>query len=418
MASPLIWLYLARRKAIGKEDEGRIGERLGRPGLARPEGALVWCHGASVGEAVSVLPLIERLLDRCPEAHLLVTTGTVTSARIMAERLPPRALHQYVPVDAPGAVKRFLDHWRPDLALWVESELWPNLVLESRARGVPMVLVNGRMSERSLARWKRFSGLVRPLLDAFALILAQSPADAGRFEALGADHVRAAGNLKFDAPALAADAAALAEARAMVKDRPIWLAASTHPGEEVSAAKVHARIEAELPRLLTVVVPRHPERGRAVKEALEAEGLSVALRSRKDRVTLATDIYVADSLGELGLFYRLSPVVFVGGSLVPHGGQNPLEPARLGCAVIFGPHMENFAPAVEAMLDAKAALAVADEAGLAEALRSLIGNEEKRRGLADAAADVARELSGALDEVLAELDPYLAATQRPSHARA
>ena len=407
LAAPLIGLYLRRRRAAGKEDPERFAERLGVPGAARPEGPLVWVHAASVGESLAALPLIERILERRAGLHVLVTTGTVTSARLLAERLPGRALHQYAPVDRPDAVRRFLDHWRPGLALWTESEFWPNLVADTQARGIPMVLINGRMSERSFRRWRRLGGLIRRLLAGFALCLAQSPREAERLAALGAVEVRAAGNLKSAAAPLPVDCRALEDLRAATVGRPLWLAASTHPGEETIVAAVHRALAPRHRGLLTIIVPRHPERGPAIADGLRATGLRVSLRSAGDAIVADTEVYLADTLGELGLFYRLSAVAFVGGSLVPHGGQNPLEPARLDCAVVHGPHMANFADFSAAFAAAGAAIEVADGDGLADAVGGLLDDAGERARRAAAAHAVADAEAGVLDVVEAAIAPYL-----------
>lgn len=412
---PLIRLYLAYRRERGKEDAARFGERLGIPGRARPDGPLVWAHAASVGESLALLPLIARARALRPDAHVLVTTGTVTSARLLADRLPARAFHQYVPVDRRPYVRRFLDHWRPDLVLWSESEFWPNLVSEPAARGIPMVLVQGRVSDRSLAGWRRSPTLIRKLLAGFALCLAQSEDDARRLEALGARRVVCRGNLKFAAPALPADDDELARLTATLKDRPRWLAASTHAGEEALAARVHRRLKESHPGLLTLIVPRHPERGPAIAGELHALGLAVAQRSLAESIAPTTDIYLADTLGELGLFYRLASVAFVGKSLVPLGGQNPLEPARLGCAVVHGPHMTNFADIVRRMTAAGASMVVADESALTAAVDRLLTDEPARARLAAAAQAFAAAEGGALDAAIAELKPYL---EGLPHARA
>jgi len=406
-AGPLVGFYLRRRLARGKEDPARFRERFGEAGRTRPDGRLVWVHAASVGEALSVLPLVERLRLAPAGPHVLLTTGTVTSARLMAERLPAGAFHQFVPVDRPDAVARFLAHWRPDLALWVESELWPNLVVEARRRGTPMVLVNGRMSETSFRRWQRLSGMAAALLGCFALCLAQTPADAERFVRLGAPAVRCVGNLKQAAAPLPADPAAFKLLMQAMAGRPRWLAASTHRGEEAAAGRVHKALAVRFPRLLTVAVPRHPERGPEAAEALAAMGLAVARRAAGELPGPATDAYVADTLGELGLFYRLGAPVLLGGSLVPHGGQNPLEPARLGNALLFGPHMANFAEIAGALLEAGAAESVADEPALAAALAALLADpaEAGRRG--EAALAVAATGGGVLDAVLGQLAPWL-----------
>jgi 3-deoxy-D-manno-octulosonic-acid transferase len=407
LSGPLADLYLRHRMRHGKEDRERFGERLGHPGLPRPEGPLVWAHGASIGESLSLLPLIERLLEDDPGRHILVTTGTVTSARLMAERLPMGAFHQYVPIDRPAAVAPFLDHWRPQLALWVESDLWPNLVLGAQARGLPMALLQGRMSARSFARWRLVPGLIRPMLEGFALCLAQTRAQAARFEALGATSVKCLGNLKQAAAPLAADPAELAALEAALGERPRWLAASTHAGEEAAAGRLHARLAERWPGLLTIVAPRHPSRGGEVAAALAASGLRTARRSAGAAPGAEVDVYVVDTLGELGLLYRLAPVAFVGGSLVPHGGQNPLEPARLGCAVLVGPHTHNFAEVVEQLVAGGGGQQVADEAALGGAVAALLGDPEGRARRGEAAREMARSGGGVLDAVLAELGPLL-----------
>jgi 3-deoxy-D-manno-octulosonic-acid transferase len=404
---PLIRLYLAYRRERGKEDAARFGERLGIPGRARPDGPLVWAHAASVGESLALLPLIARARSLRPDAHVLVTTGTVTSARLLADRLPAGAFHQYVPVDRRPYVRRFLDHWRPDLVLWSESEFWPNLVSEPAARGIPMVLVQGRVSDRSLAGWRRSPALIRRLLAGFALCLAQSEDDARRLEALGACRVACRGNLKFATPPLPADDDEFARLAATLTGRPRWLAASTHPGEEKLAARVHQHLKKNYPGLLTLIVPRHPERGPAIAEELRALGLAVVRRSLAETIAPTTDIYLADTLGELGLFYRLAAVAFVGKSLVPLGGQNPLEPARLGCAVVHGPHMTNFADIIRRMTAAGASLEVADEVALAATVDRLLSDEPARARLAVAAQAFAAAEGGALDAAIAELKPYL-----------
>ncbi len=408
MTEPFIGLYLERRRAAGKEDGARIGERRGWTSRARPAGGLVWFHAASVGESVSVLPLIEQLRTSHPDCHVLVTTVTVTAAAVMAKRLPDGAFHHYAPVDTPLAVRRFLDHWRPDGAVWVESELWPNLVLQTHARDIPMALVNARLSNRSMRRWQRAPRLIRDMLECFTLILAQSEQDATRFSALGGPTVGTSGNLKYDAPPLAADAADVATLSVAIGERPVWLAASTHPGEEAIAGQVHRMLAASHPGLLTIIAPRHPQRGEAITASLEGLGLRVVRRSRSGFPGEPTEIYLADTLGELGLLYRTSPIVFVGGSLVPHGGQNPLEPARLDCALIHGPSMDNFRPIVERFDEVGASQAVAGADALAEAVAGLLDDSALRERHAMAARDAAETLGGALDAVWRRLEPVIA----------
>lgn len=407
LGTPLIRLYLAARMAHGKEDRARFGERLGRPSLPRLDGPLVWAHAASIGESLSMVPLVERLLRERPGLRILFTTGTVTSAEMMAERLPEGAFHQYVPVDRLSYVRGFLDYWRPDLVLWAESEFWPNLVTEPAARGMPVVLVNGRVSPRSFAGWRRAPGLIGRLLGGFALCLGQAEIDAERLRRLGAGNAKSVGNLKFAAPPLPADRKALDFLSATLDERPRWLAASTHPGEEIVVASVHRCLTANHPDLLTIIVPRHPERGAAIAETLRADGHSVALRSAGETIGAATDIYLADTLGELGLFFRLADVVFMGKSLVPLGGQNPIEPARLGCALIHGPHMANFEDMVARMKEIGAAEEVADEAALAVAVAHFLDDADRRRRIIEAARAFADGEVHVLDSVMEELAPFL-----------
>jgi 3-deoxy-D-manno-octulosonic-acid transferase len=405
-AAPGIALLLHVRAGKGKEDAARLGERWGHASRPRPAGKLIWVHAASVGEATSVLPLIARLTSR---ASVLVTTGTVTSAALLAERLPAGAFHQFAPVDVPRAVGRFFDFWRPDLGVWVESELWPNLVLGAAARGIPLALVQGRMSAESLKGWQRAPGFARRLVSAFRVLLAQTEADAERFRALGASATRVVGNLKFVAPPLPAEDAERARLAEALRGRKVWCAASTHDPEERIVWRVHRRLAAEHPGLLTIVVPRHPARGAAIAEALVAEGARLARRGAGETPDAATDVYLVDTLGELGLVYRLSPIVFVGGSLIDHGGQNPLEPARLDRAVLHGPSMFNFADAVAALRAAGASEEVADEAALAVAVERMLADpaEAARRGRA--AGGVARAGQDALDAVEAALLPMIPA---------
>ena len=418
LGGPVIELALRRRARRAKEDPVRLPERLGLPSAPRPEGPLVWLHGASVGEALAALPLLEALLATRSKLQALLTTGTVSSARLMAERLPERSRHQFAPVDRPAAWRSFLDHWRPQLALLVESELWPNLILESRQRGVAMALINGRMSARSQRRWARLPGVAAELLGGFELCLAQSDADRDRLSALGAGPVRAIGNLKASAPPLPAQGAALTELVAALGGRPLWLAASTHPGEDRALLEVHRELRARLPALLTIIVPRHPERGAALAVWLAGKGIAVARRSAREMPGPDCAVYLADTLGELGLFYRLAPVAFVGKSLVPEGGQNPLEAARLGCPVLFGPHMDNFEELAGSLLRAGGAQQVANARELAAAVALLLEDRPARTRMAERARLAAKSEAGALSSTLTALAPLLERTVGPADAGA
>ena len=406
-ALPLIDLLLWRRAGRGKEDPTRIDERRGIPSLERPAGRLIWLHAASIGEAQSILRLVERLLRDRPDLSALVTTGTVTSAELLASRLPARAMHQFVPVDRAPWVRRFLDHWRPDAAFWVESELWPNLLLETRARRIPLALVNARISEKSHAAWHRAPGIARRLLDAFDVILAQDDTIAARLRDLGAASVDVTGNLKAAAAALPADADQLIVLQEAFANRPLWLAASTHPGEETMVGAAHRHAAATHLGLLTILVPRHPRRGEEIAAELTATDLRVARRSAGEPVTPETDIYVADGTGELGLFYRLAPLAFIGGSLVPHGGQNMLEAAQLGCAILHGPHVANFRIIADELAAAGATHAVSDAEALADAVARLLGRPAELRAMAAAAGDAARHKAEVLDNVARALAPLI-----------
>ncbi len=406
-AAPVLRLVLNARLRAGKEDAGRLQERFGIAGAARPAGPLLWIHAASNGEARSALGMVKRLLDDNAGLHVLFTTFTLTAARMLDEALPPRAMHQFVPLDVPAWIDRFLDHWRPDAALWVEGELWPNLIERTAARGIKIALVNARISTRSFRRWKNAAGWLRPPLDEFAVCLAQSPADAERLAALGARAPLFLGHLKFDGAELAADEPALQQLRAAVGTRPLWLAASTHAGEEDVIVAVHKRLAASCPDLLTVLVPRHARRGDEVAALLESSGLRFARRSRGEMPTPATAVYLADTMGELGLFYRLAPIAFVGASLVPKGGQNPLEAAQLGCALAFGPHMTNCRDIADALIEAGAATEIGDADALAARVLTLLHDDAARGVAAKAARAVAEQGRGATERVLAALQPVL-----------
>ena len=402
---PLSPALIKRRLKQGKEDPARIGERRGISQDVRPHGPLVWIHGASVGEVLAAAALIEKL--RALNIRILLTSGTVTSAAIVAKRFPADIIHQYVPYDSPRYVARFLDHWRPSLALFIESDLWPNLILSSAARRLPMVLINGRMSHRSFPRWRRVAGTIAALLGRFDVCLAQSHVDAERFTALGSRNVITTGNLKLDVPAPPADSARLERLMAVTRGRPIIVAASTHPGEEEILLDAHRTLVRFFPSLLSVIVPRHPGRGEAVARAIAASGLHVALRSREESPTATTDVYVADTMGELGLFYRLAPIVFMGGSLVPHGGQNPIEAAKLGASIVHGPHVFNFTDVYEALDSAGGARRADTLEVLVTQLGQLLADPAARDLSVSAAERVVEQLGGALERTLSALEPYL-----------
>ena len=405
--APAVLLYLKRRQRRGKEDATRIGERFGIANAGRLPGPLVWIHTASVGEATSVLALMQRLVEERPGIAILATTGTVAAARLLDSRLPEGIIHQFVPVDLPRPVERFLHHWHPDLAIWIESELWPNLLFATQRRAIPMLLVNARLSAGSQARWRLLPGLIRRMLQGFALCLAQDATQAERFRRLGAPEVASVGDLKTAAAPLAADPGALAELHRQIGARPLWLAASTHAGEEEIAAAAHRRLAEAHRGLLTIIAPRHPVRGSVIAERLRAGGLRIARRAAGETITPDTEIYLTDTLGELGLFFRLTGIAFIGGSLVGKGGHNPFEAARLDCAVLHGPDMANCAGMADALARAAAAETVRDADTLTQAVGRLLADPRLRAARAAAASRVAAAGAGTLDAVLDRLAPWL-----------
>ena len=407
VARPLAPLILRYRQRRGKEDAERLGERLGQASLPRPNGPICWVHAASVGEASAVLPLVARLVQQRPDVSVLLTTGTVTSARFAESRLPERTRHQYIPLDAPQLVCAFLDHWQPSLGVFTEQDVWPNLVIEAAQRRIPLALVNARMSDASFERWQRRIGLAEALYSRFSVVLAQNELLAQRFQRLGARRALAVGNLKIDAPAPPIRGEAFAALSQALAGRPRVVAASTHKGEEVAIALAHRQMMATLPQLVTIIAPRHPERGGAIAAAIEGLGLKVVLRSSGALPSADTDIYIADTIGELGTLYASAPVAFIGGSLVPHGGQNPIEAVRHGAVVVMGHFTHNFADACAALVATDGAVIVDGPEGLAPALGGLLGDEHQLAIMKDNATRALESLSGALDRSLAILLPLL-----------
>lgn len=415
--SPGLGLLLRARTLAGKEMLARRSERFGRPDLARPDGPLVWFHAASVGETVSVLPLIEAICARGP--RVLLTTGTVTSAAVAARRLPARSLHQFAPLDVTTFAGRFLDHWKPDLAIFVESEIWPATVHEIARRSIPQVIVNARMSDRSASRWQGIAGVARALFGRLSLVLAQSPRDGDRLRELGAAPVIVSGNLKFDGSMLEVEPDDLAKLRASVGNRPVWLAASTHPGEEDIAAEVHKQLVERHPDLLTLIVPRHPERGTAIRAALLEAGITaVAQRSLGEWPTAETTVFLGDTIGEMGLYYRAAPIAFLGGSLVDRGGQNPIEAAALGTGVVHGPRVGNFVDVYRTFDRAGGAVEIDDADGLLTAMRRHLADPAATEIRARTALAIVEANRGALARTLMAIEPYLAALEPPEAASA
>ncbi|MTD95523.1 DUF374 domain-containing protein [Hyphomicrobium sp. xq] len=404
---PFTPLLLKLRERSGKEDPRRRGERLGIASMARPNGVLCWVHAASVGETNAVLPVIEALGNARPNLNFLLTTGTVTSAGLAARRLGPRAVHQYVPLDAPEYAARFLEHWKPDLAVFTESEIWPSLILETAARNIPMALVNGRLSHRSRRRWQRNKTTAMPLFGRFNIVLAQNDRLAVGFSALGARNVHSVGNLKIDAPPPPVDLNELERLKAALGERPVFAAASTHEGEEETIAAAHRALTRQFEHLCTIIAPRHPERGTALAETLKNLGFNVVQRSLGAVPGPRTDIYIADTIGELGTLYALAPVAFIGGSLIDRGGQNPIEAVRHGVAVLTGPHWQNFRDAYRTLLRHDGAIEVKSSADIAAAVTRLFESPAELQRMRAGATQALSTLSGALDKTVAALLLYL-----------
>lgn len=416
---PLVPSLLSQRLKRGKEDAKRLGEREGVTQVSRPEGCLVWIHAASVGESLSILPLVKQLLAARDDLHVLITTGTVTSATLMAERLPERAIHQFVPLDHPSYCSRFLDHWRPDIGVWVESEFWPNLIMETDERGIPLALINARITLKSYEGWRRFPKTIRDLISRFAVVHAQTAESAERLRSLGARRVETPGNLKHDAEPLTADEAEVASLLKGIDERPVWLASNTHEGEEIIAADVHAALTAKHDHLLTIIVPRHPARGDEIAEELKTRRFKVSQRSKGETIAPDTDIYLADTLGEMGVFYRLSDIVFIGGTFPALGGHNPFEPAHLHSALIAGPSDFNFAEAFAEFAAGDALIRVSDTAELARAVGALLDNSAELERRAKAAAQIVGHSSKATSttaEALLALLPQSRQRDRAAHA--
>ncbi len=329
----------------GKEIKSRLSERYGISKIKRPDGNLIWIHAASNGEALSALPLIDYFQNLDHPPHILITTMTVTSAQLIQKRtVPDHVTHQFIPYDHPKWIEKFHDHWHPDMVIWIESELWPNHLKAIKDKNIPSMLLNARLSDKSVKRWAIARLWFQNMLSCFDTILAQTHRDADNLKSLGIETVETRGNLKDLSPALPFDIHAADDIRAVIESRPCLLFASTHDPEEGIALEIHQRLKTDFPNLLSIIVPRHPKRGESIANELSKSGLNIARRSLKMSRRMDTDIYVADTIGELGLFYHLCPIVFVGNSMgtKPGGGHNLLEPAWHQCAIVSGDDLHNF----------------------------------------------------------------------------
>lgn len=405
VVAPLAWRTVRNKLDAAGVSPERQQERLGHATLPRPSGRVIWFHAASVGESLSVLSLIKRLGTRLSDAEFLITSGTPTSAALIEKRLPPRARHQYPPLDTGGPVRRFLDHWKPDAGIFVESEIWPRLIVESAARDVPLALLNARLSDRSVAGWKKRPKTARFILNQFRLFLTQNNKTAQNLIAMGAtaDRVQPGTNLKAMSDPLPVDAATLAEIRAQIGNRPVWIASSTHASEEETVLAAHTELLKHWPDLLLLLIPRHPERSEEVAELIETAGLTYALRSAQQVIATDTQVYMADTLGETGTWYALCPIVFLGGSLKEIGGHNPFEPAQAGAAVITGPGFFNFAETFAPLIQSGGAVEVKTSDDLAKAVATWLSDDTKLDTARAAIKTCVNTQKSALDSVIETL---------------
>ncbi len=411
--APALPLWLHHRVTKGKEDPSRLSERKGISKISKPQGHVIWMHAASVGESQMLMPVLNRILAARPDFHVVITTGTITSAELLEKQLPTNAIHQYAPADHPKAVSNFLAHWQPEMVIFAESELWPNMLMMAKEKGIPMALINARMSTNSIQRWaKRGKKSGQALLSSFDVILAADTQTADGLSWLLGKDIECAGNLKDAAPALPCDADELKRLKAATKRRAIWCAASTHKGEEELIAQSVIEIKKSIPNALLILAPRHPERAKEVKDILTKAGLKSLRRSSHRLPTRETDVYIVDSIGHMGMVYRLAKVGFIGGSLVQGlSGHNPLEPARLGCTIIAGKHISSFADAYMALFRYDGATRILSDQELAPSILKFLKNEKTRKAQSDAALQFAQSRNDVLEYVWDRISPLLPQTK-------
>ncbi len=402
---PVAWKIVRDKLQAAGVSATRQQERLGHSSLPRPHGQLIWFHAASVGESLSVLSLIRSLGRRLPEAEFLVTSGTPTSAALIEKRLPPRTRHQYPPLDAARPVKRFLEHWRPAAGIFVESEIWPRLIVEGASGGTPLALLNARLSEKSVAGWKKRPKTAKFILGHFNLFLTQNDRTAENLTSLGADpdRVKPGTNLKAMSDPLPVDDETLGDIRDQIGERPVWIASSTHEGEEETVLEAHNELLKDRPDLLLLLIPRHPDRRDQVADIVKGSSNSIALRSLEQKISKQTQVYVADTLGDTGTWYAVSPIVFLGGSLLEIGGHNPFEPAQAGAAVITGPGYFNFAETFAPLVESGGAIEVNDASQLAKAVNLWLSDENALQKAQSAAKECVNSQKSALKDVVETL---------------
>jgi 3-deoxy-D-manno-octulosonic-acid transferase len=403
LSAPFLRALIARRLAKGKEITGRTTERFGIASRPRPDNKLIWCHAASVGESLSILPLLDELQTRLPDWRFLITTNTVTSAELMAQRLPTTMIHQFIPFDHPVWVNNFVTHWKPDAAVWMESELWPNLLAAIRKRNVPCALLNARLRPKSYKRWRLIKPLAAQMLGTFNMILCGARSYIPLFQELGGTNVRYVGSLKFGSKPLPVEQAEYITLRDKINNRPCIGFFSTHSDEEQLFLRTTQKLLVDHPDHLILWIPRQPKRGTAISELAKKENIACALRSNHEPITAHTQLYIADTIGEMGLWYKLCKLVVIGGSFIPHGGQNPIEGIHFGCGIVYGPHMFNFPELCGALEEAKAARRLTSADELAPTLHSLLSQTHELAQLQTAARDLAAHHNDVIGTCATEL---------------
>ncbi|MCZ2328107.1 lipid IV(A) 3-deoxy-D-manno-octulosonic acid transferase [Bartonella sp. F02] len=401
---PLVSFYFLLCSVCRKEERKRQKERLGKSCKLRPQSPLIWFHAASIGETFALFSLINYILSL--KINVLLTTGTMTSSTLAKQYFGNRLIHQYAPLDLELTMRRFIQHWKPDLVVVCESEIWPFRIQELAKRRIPQIIVNAHMSERSFKAWQKQFTFAKHIFKHIDMVIGQNERDIAHYRALGVKSVALSGNLKADVFPVV-DQALFTRYRNAVKNRPVWAAVSTHEGEEKIAFEVHKILKKYLPNLLTIIVPRHPERSEDILKEYSDGSLHFVRRSSNTIPNANTDILFGDTIGEMGLFLRLAQVAFIGKSLCEYGGHNPLELAVLGTAILTGPHVSNFQDMFEQFLSRDAARVVTNSQQLADQVYKFLTNEELRQKMVERAYAVANGMTGALERTLKELEPFL-----------
>jgi len=409
-ASFFLEKLLEKRRDKGKEDPERYVEKKAIITEKRPDAPLIWVHAASIGEVRAALILINKIRYEYPAIFFLVTTGTRTSAQIIAKDLPDNAIHQFHPLDHPVWTRTFIEHWEPDLIFWMESELWPNMLATIKNENIPTFLINARMSPKSYRNWSLLKPLATEMLSTFKKILCQTKIDAQYYKKLGAGDVSVSGNIKYSSAPLNYDTDSLTKLKLSLNDRKYWVFASTHDGEEEMACRVHKILQKTYPDILTIIVPRHPERRNEIEQACKTMGLNTVLRGQnKSLPTDDTNIYIVDTLGELGLFYRLSSIAMIGRSFSNDGGggHNPIEAAQLDCAILTGPNTQYQKQLFAEMLATGAVQKTQTEDDLLSALQTLLSNPTECQKYIKAAQEYAASKDDIIKRVMDNLKPFL-----------